>query len=189
VVASPIKILLARYMAAIDVASSSEISVFRIKGQLNGSSLIVADESIVNAYLTFERPHAAIEIGARTFIGKAAINAAERVSIGNDVLVSWDVTIVDHDSHSINWAMRARDVGEWREGRKDWANVRIAPVKIHDKAWIGFGAKILRGVEVGEGAVIGAGSVVTRSIPAWTVAAGVPAKVIKQLEPAVHERK
>lgn len=52
-------------------------------------------------------------------------------------------------------------------------------IVIEDEAWLGYGVIVLSGVRIGKGAVIGAGSVVTKNVPAGTVAAGVPAKVIK----------
>ena len=55
-----------------------------------------------------------------------------------------------------------------------------ASISVGDWVWIGANATILPGVSIGEGAVIGAGSVVTRDVPAWTIAVGVPAKVTKQ---------
>jgi acetyltransferase-like isoleucine patch superfamily enzyme len=54
-------------------------------------------------------------------------------------------------------------------------------VKIEDKAWIGFNASILKGVTIGEGVVVAAGSVVTKSVPAWTVVAGNPARVTREI--------
>ncbi len=58
----------------------------------------------------------------------------------------------------------------------------VAPTIIHRNAWIGINVTILPGVEIGEGAIVAAGAVVTRSIPPRTLAAGVPARVIKQLD-------
>lgn len=58
----------------------------------------------------------------------------------------------------------------------------MAPVYIGDKVWIGFNVIILKGVDIGEGAVVAAGSVVTKNVPEWTLVGGNPAKVIRQLE-------
>jgi galactoside O-acetyltransferase len=61
------------------------------------------------------------------------------------------------------------------------------PVKIEDKVWIGFNSIILKGVTVGEGAIVGAGSVVTKDVPPYTIVAGNPARIIRELTP--EERK
>lgn len=131
-----------------------------------------------------DRANALFAIGDRTFIGSSLLVAAERISIGSDVLISWGVTIIDHQSHSLDFAERSADVTLWTHGRKDWTNVRIQPVTIGDKVWIGFGASIMPGVHIGEGAVIGAGSVVTKDLEPWTLVAGNPARPIRQLNSA-----
>jgi acetyltransferase-like isoleucine patch superfamily enzyme len=59
--------------------------------------------------------------------------------------------------------------------------VVVKPVRIGDKSWIGLNVIILKGVEIGEGAVVAAGSVVTKNIPPWTIAAGNPARVIREI--------
>ena len=82
---------------------------------------------------------------------------AQRIEIGDDVLISWGGTIVDHDSHSLVWAERQHDVSRTLAGQpKDWSKVRILPVRIGNRAWVGFNVAILRGVSIGEGAVVGA---------------------------------
>jgi galactoside O-acetyltransferase len=65
--------------------------------------------------------------------------------------------------------------------------VHLAPVKIQDKVWIGFNAIVLKGVTIGEGAVVGAGAVVTRNVPAYTVVAGNPARPIRELTPSERD--
>lgn len=139
--------------------------------------------------ISLERVVGSVTIGDNTFIGRSHIVCAKGVTIGADVLIAWGCTIIDHDSHSIRWEDRAEDIARWREGlaegnsvaaaTKDWQDVPASEVRICDKAWIGFNAIILKGVTIGEGAVIGAGSVVTRDVAAWTVAAGNPARTIK----------
>lgn len=63
-----------------------------------------------------------------------------------------------------------------------WCNTYSRPIRIEDEVWIGGGAIILPGVTIGHGAVIGAGAVVTRDIPALSVTVGCPARVIKKIE-------
>lgn len=151
-----------------------------------GDRVKIGDHSIVDASLRSDRSPSSIEIGARTFIGGGSLLvAAEKITIGDDVLISWGVTIVDHDSHSVTFAERKGDVIAWGEGKKDWSHVSIAPIRICDKAWVGFGASILKGVTVGEGAVIGAKAVVTRDVEPWTVVGGNPARIIRRLEPGI----
>lgn len=133
-----------------------------------------------NAVLLFDRPEAEITIGGRCFIGKSTIVSAARVSIGDDVMLSWGITIIDHDSHSLEFSQRADDVVEWRHGRKNWEHVAISPVTIQNKAWIGFGATILKGITIGEGAIVGAQAVVTHDVLQWSVVGGNPAKLIRQ---------
>lgn len=58
----------------------------------------------------------------------------------------------------------------------------VAPTIIHRNAWVGVNVTILPGVEIGEGAIIGAGAVVTHNVPPHTLATGVPARIVKQLD-------
>lgn len=102
-------------------------------------------------------------------------------------MISWGVTIVDHNSHSVEWSHRKNDVLDWAKGQKDWSHVKVAPVTIEDRVWIGFNAIILKGVTLGEGAIVAAGAVVTKDVPPYTVVAGNPAQVIRRLEPT-HEQ-
>lgn len=108
---------------------------------------------------------ATLRIGRGTYINRGTtIICHERVEIGERCLVSWDVVIGDSNEH-------------------DWPGIgeQTAPVTIGDHVWIGCRSIILRGVSIGSGSVIGAGSVVTRSIPPGVLAAGQPARVIRSL--------
>lgn len=145
--------------------------------------LEIGDQSVVEANLLFDRGGAEIKIGSNSFIGaKTSIISSDAIRIGNDVLISWGCTLIDHDAHSLYWDKRKDDVAEWRQGRKDWSNVARRPIVIHDKAWIGFNSILLKGVTIGEGAVIGAGSVVTRDVAPYTLVAGNPAKLIRDIK-------
>jgi acetyltransferase-like isoleucine patch superfamily enzyme len=147
-----------------------------------GCSLSIGADSNIEASLVFERSDAQIRIGSGTHVGSGTLlGAAQLIEIGDDVLIAFDVLITDHNSHSLSFAERRNDVREWIQGRKDWSNVPMAPVKIGNRAWIGARAIILKGVTVGEGAVVGAGSVVTKDVPDWTIVAGNPARIIRAL--------
>ena len=71
---------------------------------------------------------------------------------------------------------------------KNWTVVKDEAIVIESKVWIGFDVTILKGVTVGEGAVIGAKSIVTKNVEPWTVVAGNPAVVVKYL-PEYHKSK
>lgn len=145
------------------------------------SKLIVGKGSIIEAAIFFEKENAELHIGNNTFIGGSRILCSDKIMIGNDVLISFDTTIVDHDSHSIFFKHRKNDVKNWYQNKKDWTHVNRNPILIEDKAWIGMCSIILKGITIGTGAIVGAGSVVTRDVPPWTIVAGNPAKIIRQL--------
>lgn len=100
------------------------------------------------------------------------------IEIGDDVLIASNVQIYTA-THSTR--LKERVVSEWHPG-KEICHTFAKPVKICSGAWIGGGAIILPGVTIGENSVVGAGSVVTRSIPADCVAVGNPCRVIKEIE-------
>jgi acetyltransferase-like isoleucine patch superfamily enzyme len=164
----------------ISMGKNSHFASWRVKGNKFGE-IQIGQNSIVNGYFYLETEHAKINVGSRTFIGKGINSVADRLDIGDDVMISWGCTITDHNSHSTTFSKRAKDIENWLYSIKDWDDVKMSSVKIHDKAWIGFNTIILKGVLIGEGAIIGAGSVVTKDGPAWTVVAGNPARVIREI--------
>ncbi len=147
----------------------------------SGVRLAVGRGSILEGVVAADRPEAFVEIGDDTFIGNSLIVCASNVRIGSNVLISWGCTIVDHHSHVVEWEGRKNDVRKWHAGTKDWTGVKIAPVTIEDKAWIGFNSIILAGVTIGQGAVVGAGSVVTKDVAPYTIVAGNPARLIREI--------
>lgn|GEM_PF-483661 len=161
-------------------------------GDLSVPRVFVGSGCVLGCSITFERDLGKVTIGDRTYIGGSSIICATEINIGSDILMAWGITIVDHDSHSTNWRLRAQDVKDWHDGllkdgfagaalQKNWDVVPKAKVTIGDKVWVGFNVIILKGVTIGEGAVVAAGSVVTKDVPAWTLVGGNPAKVIKEL--------
>jgi acetyltransferase-like isoleucine patch superfamily enzyme len=97
--------------------------------------------------------------------------AAGRVTIGRNVLIGGRVYITDHD-HSYD---------EPDLSAQESPRLKVAPVEIGDGAFLGEGCVILKGVRVGKRAVVAANAVVTRDVPDFSVAAGVPARVIKSV--------
>lgn len=150
---------------------------------LPGCTVRVGDRSMLRAKVLFDRSNAALSLGDRTVVGNSTIVIASRVEIGDDVLIAWGCTIVDHDSHALRFSDRKDDATNWYHGKKDWTHVEIKPVTIGDKVWIGLNAIILKGVMIGEGSVVAAGSIVTHDVPPYVLVAGNPARVVRELSP------
>jgi acetyltransferase-like isoleucine patch superfamily enzyme len=114
-----------------------------------------------------------IEVGENTTLGGTAIVSYESVVIGKNVLFGPEVVILDADGHPAD-----RRLPDNAENKAKC----VAPVKIGDHVWIGYGATILKGVTIGDYAVVAANAVVVKDVPAHAVVAGNPAKVIKIFE-------
>jgi galactoside O-acetyltransferase len=170
-----------RFSKSVSVGAATRLKWRRLRNA-SGNQLRIGDNSIINASITFEERDGVVSIGDRCFIGRSDLICYRGIQIGDDVIISWGVTVVDHDSHAIDWSQRSGDVAAWAKGRKCWTDVMHAPITIEDKVWVGFGVSILKGVTIGEGSVIGACSVVTNDVPPYTVAAGNPARVIRSLK-------
>ncbi len=112
-------------------------------------------------------PAGNLTIGNGTYLNRNTLIVCEdHVEIGENCKIAWDVIIMDSDLHPIN----------------EQSPIVNKPVHIEDQVWIGCRSIILKGVTIGHGAVIAAGSVVTKSIPPRTVYGGSPAKLIAELD-------
>lgn len=110
---------------------------------------------------------ARLTIGDFSSVGdRTQIHCCREVTIGDYVLISWDVNILENNFHTTT------DGG-----------IKSAPIVIGNRVWIGCRAIILAGVTIGEGSIVAAGSVVTRDVPPGTLVAGNPAKVIRETGP------
>lgn len=163
------------------ISPNAKVNYLGIRNNKN-SLLKIGQRSLVEGSVVFERENASVFIGENTNVGRSNIICADKIEIGNDVLIAWGCTILDNDSHSLSEKNRRKDASDWYNGKKDWSNVSMRPIKIEDSVWIGFNSIILKGVTIGKGAVIGAGSVVTRDVKPFTVVAGNPAKFIKDIK-------
>lgn len=155
----------------------------KVSWLIEGSKLNIGD----NFYLSFGNgvnpiasnlqadvyvePGAALTIGNNVGMSSTRLWIHESVRIGNNVKIGGCVLITDTDAHPMDYVVRRSS----NEGTKS------APVVIEDDVWVGAHCIILKGVTIGARSIIGAGSVVTNSIPVDCVAAGNPCRVIKSL--------
>ena len=108
-----------------------------------------------------------LELGQNSYINfNATVTCFEHISIGADCAIAWNTNILDANIHEliIDGAPRPRS----------------RPISIGDNVWIGTGASVLSGVTIGDGAVVAACSVVTSDVPARSVVAGNPARVVRE---------
>ncbi len=109
-------------------------------------------------------------IGNNTTLNyRNVISVEQKVQIGNNCLIAEEVKIFDNNSHGLDFRNRLLTKEEAK------------PIIISDHVWIGMNSIILKGVTIGKGAVIAAGSVVTKDVPSMALVAGNPAKVIKKI--------
>lgn len=114
---------------------------------------------------------ATISIGNGTYLNRnTEVMAGQSVRIGRDCMIARDVLIMDTDQHAL-------------PGQP----LQIAPVVLEDRVWIGARAIILKGVHIGHDSIVGAGAIVTKSVPPFTVVAGHAARPIRQLQPPPEE--
>jgi acetyltransferase-like isoleucine patch superfamily enzyme len=123
-----------------------------------------------------------LEIGDYCYVSNASIVVSEFVKVGSFVFIAGGVTIADSDFHPVAPAKRIQDtialspVGD----RSNRPNISAKKVVIGNDVWIGYNATILKGVTIGEGAVISPGSVVVNDVPSGKLVAGNPSQIIDE---------
>lgn len=186
--------LLKRYKNFYKIDSSTILNngfSIRLNNPYHRLYLTINKDCIINGQFIFESETGSIFIDEHSYIGNSSFICRSKIEIGKNVTIAWGSTFYDHDSHSLDYIERRKDIdselNDIRTGNhfihnKNWNVVNSKPIKICDDAWIGMNCIILKGVTIGEGAIVGAGSVVTKDVPAWTVVGGNPAKIIKTLK-------
>jgi carbonic anhydrase/acetyltransferase-like protein (isoleucine patch superfamily) len=143
-----------------------------------GSGKIVIGDNVKignrNAWILssnlYEYPE--LTIGSHTVVNYQVVISVEcRVTIGSNCQIAGESIIFDNNSHSIYYTND-------RKMSKD----DTAPITIEDNVWIGMRSMIMKGVTIGRGSVIAAGSVVTKDVPSMTVVGGNPARVLKEIK-------
>lgn len=130
----------------------------------NNGGVILGDRVFLHRDVKLSAYGGKIEIGNRSYIGdRTEIHSGESVKIGSGVNIAWDCNILDRDYHAFESPVEVKK-----------------PVVIEDRVWIGARCIILKGVTIGEGSVVAAGSVVTHNVPKGVLVAGNPAKVIRE---------
>lgn len=156
-----------------------------ISGAIRKDQIILGKNVGISGWLTVF-PTGKITIGDYSCIGRGSVlQAMNTIEIGSYTLVAPDVWIVDNNNHSIYAKYRYIDI----MGSRDFNEVGVdntrtisKPIKIGSHVWIGRRSMILKGVTVGDRAVVAAYSIVTHDVPADSIVAGNPAKIVKQID-------
>jgi acetyltransferase-like isoleucine patch superfamily enzyme len=155
-----------------------------LNAQKDKSKIRIGSKSHIRGEIFLFKHGGNVNIGKHCYIGEGTkISSSCDVSIGNHVLIAHNVNIIDSNSHPMNFLERREHFMEIITlGHSEKLNLNEKNVKICSDVWIGFNAVIMKGVTIGEGAIVAACSVVTKDVPPFSVVAGNPAKVIKYLD-------
>lgn len=138
----------------------------------------------VTLYGTIQSQHGGkVIMGSYTRLGLGSIiRSVEKVVIGDYTAIADRVVISDNGNHPIDPAFRRKMKEDALDGdMRLWKYSVHSQVVIGENVWIGEGARIHHGVHIGDNSIIAAGAIVTKDVPANCIAAGIPAKVIKQI--------
>jgi acetyltransferase-like isoleucine patch superfamily enzyme len=171
-----------------DIATSKDVFFYKDSRvcnlQNNKSKINIGSNSHILGELLVFSYGGKIDIGEYTFIGDhSRIWSGEYVRIGSGVMISHNVNIMDTDAHELDAQERLDNykIRLVKGYQSEKGSIKTSPIIIEDLAWIGFNSIILKGVTIGKGAIVAAGSVVTKDIPEFTLVAGNPAQEIKKL--------
>jgi acetyltransferase-like isoleucine patch superfamily enzyme len=156
------------------------LSSATITNKVSKASIKIGKHSVIGAEVLNYPDGGSIQIGDYCFIGRSTkIWAGENITIGNRVLISHGVNIHDSNSHSLSAKERHIHFVEiLLKSNTELGNVSKKAIVIEDDVWIGFNVIIMKGVHIGRGAVIAAGTVVTKDVDAFSVVGGHAARFL-----------
>jgi acetyltransferase-like isoleucine patch superfamily enzyme len=133
-------------------------------------------------------PRGRVTLGDYTLVHGARIICDAEVTLGEYTLISWNVVLMDSYRVPLDPVSRRAEVCQvpLRNPRRLEADVVPQPIRIGRNVWIGFDSCVLPGVTIGEGAIVGARSVVMNHVEPFTIVAGNPARVVRRLEGSQH---
>lgn len=143
-----------------------------------GAGTVVRGELLVFAH------GGRITIGEWCYVGEGTrLWSGKSIVIGNRVMISHNVNVFDNQTHPIDAGQRHKHFRHIMEkGHPREIELGDSPVRIEDDAWISANSIILKGITVGKGAIVGAGSVVTRDVPPLTIVGGNPARRLRDVD-------
>ncbi len=156
----------------------------RIQSVAPPEQLQVGPYSQIDGEIFMLTPSSVCTIGHHCFLGvDSRLWVQQRITIGNFVLIAPRVDIFDNDSHPLDAALRRQDAIDQFERKQPMSYDRVAAaeVVIEDDVWIGTKSTIMKGIHLGRGAVVAAGSVVTKDVEPFTLVGGNPAREIRRL--------
>ena len=146
-------------------------------------SIKIGSKTRIQGHLMTTQYGGEIIIGHDCFVGRnSRIWSVGKIELGNHVLIAHNTNIFDNNTHPIDPILRRTHMTDWNNEILNADLFSPKPVKICDDAWIGCNCVILKGVTIGEAAIVGAGSVVTHDVEPYTIVAGNPAKIIKRIK-------
>ena len=147
------------------------------------SNIKIGEGSVISGTLLVWQNAGKIEIGESTFIGEGCrIYAVDSIKIGSRVQIAHNCNVFDNNIHSLDPDLRFEEFkSNTTKGVIKLNALNEKPVVIEDDVWVGANCAILKGVKLAKGAVVGVGSVVVKDVPAYTIVAGNPAKIIGEV--------
>ena len=154
----------------VSIGGDSYVSGLSVEGVRFGNDVRIREGAWIQATSTLDQPGVGLAIGDGTYIGpRAILGAGGGIRIGARVTFGAAVHLLAENHQFDDSARSIQSQGVTRAG-----------IVVDDDVWVGNGVIVLDGVTIGRGAVVGAGSIVTHDVPPGAVAAGNPARVIRQ---------